>query len=659
MAAQENKARVLYFLDELFNRKNVDAVEQLASASIAAHFNRSSATFQFLSAFPDLELTIDDVLTDGEWVVCRSSWRATHRGPYLHLGPTGKRVSGRRTDTFRVVNNIIVEAQQHWDALSLIQQLEAGRASKEVQAQRYEEPVLAVNEIQGNVLPGFHTRFQTLLFVTLTAPKQAQRWLLYLMPHITTLAEVLAARRSERMAQPAPVWLNIVFSYGGLHKLSTEAQHFTDPAFKEGMPQRSVLLGDPGDHHAEGNCRNWVVGALGTIPDLCLLVASDDPMQLHDMVRRIEGELPHSLHVAYKQQGAAPPPPRHEYEHSGFRDNISQPGVRGRLSATPDDLLTPRHDPLHPHEGKPGQTMIWPGEFVFGYPGQDPLSKHKPSAVANAGPTWGRNGSFLVIRRLRQNLDGFRTFVASTTTALAAQHPSLRDLTPDQLAAKLMGRWPSGAPLTRAPNGDNAALAHNNFANNDFRYVRPRPPLVGETAEHHAARAWPPAPADDVGLMCPHAAHVRRAYPRDDATADISEAQIETHRLLRRGIPYEASPGEPYERGLLFMAYQTSIERQFEFVTRGWLNNPHFRDNGDGYDPIAGQHSEGRGTRQRYCTIPIQNAEGSITRIMIDLPFDWSIPTGGGYFFAPAISALRYLATCALPGTAPHQEARR
>lgn len=653
MSAAENKACVHRFLEEIFNRKNVDAAAHLASASVAAQFDRASAIFELLSAFPDFELTVEALLNDGEWVVCRSSWHATHLGTYLHLPPTGKRVSGRRTDTFRVVSGTILDVRQHWDALGLVQQLGAARASSpgELPA-AYEEPILASEEIQGNVIPGFHARFQTLLFVRFVVPEQAQAWLRTLAPRITTLADMYRSHAARAPEDARRVLVNIVFSYPGLRKLTAEAAFFTDPAFKEGMPQRSVLLGDPTDPRARGYCRNWLVGGPGAIPDACVLLASEAAESLGPFVSRLVYELPPGVQLMYEQPAAANAPPRHEYEQFGFRDNISQPGVRGRLSVAPDEPFQARHDPSNPHEGKPGQHMIWPGEFVFGYPAQDPLSKLKPGVVANAGPAWGRNGSYLVLRRLHQNLDGFRQFLQTAAPALAARHAALRDLTPDVLAAKLMGRWPSGAPLTRAPRRDDPELAYNSYANNDFRYVQPREALRGDTPEHMAARAYAPAPADDIGLICPHAAHVRRAYPRDDATAEISEAQIETHRLLRRGVPY-GSAETPHDRGLLFMAYQTSIERQFEFITRGWLNNPHFRDSGDGYDPISGQHSEGRGIRERFCILPVRNDNGSVTRIRLELPFDLAIPTGGGYFFAPAISALRYLSTCRLPTAEP------
>ena len=92
-----------------------------------------------------------------------------------------------------------------------------------------------------------------------------------------------------------------------------------------------------------------------------------------------------------------------------------------------------------------------------------------------------------------------------------------------------------------------------------------------------------------------------------------NEADTETHRLMRRGIPF----GDPFDptvlpddgnRGLLFLAYQTSIEDQFEFVIKNWVNNPDFKDPGSGHDPILGQ-SDKTGDRERFFSVKLANGE--------------------------------------------------
>jgi deferrochelatase/peroxidase EfeB len=109
---------------------------------------------------------------------------------------------------------------------------------------------------------------------------------------------------------------------------------------------------------------------------------------------------------------------------------------------------------------------------------------------------------------------------------------------------------------------------------------------------------------------------------------------------MRRGIPYgESVLGVPSptpeqlaaDRGLIFVSYQASIVAQFETVLRRWANRPNLPRPG-GHDPIIGQNARGGG-RQRF----VEFADGK--RCILDA--EWVIPTGGEYFFAPSVSAVR------------------
>src|SRR5919202_147412 len=277
-----------------------------------------------------------------------------------------------------------------------------------------DEPVLAVSNIQGNILGGFNKDFQTLLFLKIVNVPNFKSWLSSLIPFIATAEEVLAfnrlfkeirKRRGESRTVQA-TWINIALSFNALKQLKADATDFTDEAFKEGLAGRSHDLGDPTDPQAEGNKHNWVVGGPNNEADVVLIVASDDRNDLFAEVARIEqsiyaartneGKPSHSgVQIIYKQHGAILPPPLKGHEHFGFLDGVSQPGLRGRVSNAPNDVLTPRQNPENPEQGKPGQDLLWPGEFVFGYPGQDPEAKKItiPGAVVEAGPEWAKDGS--------------------------------------------------------------------------------------------------------------------------------------------------------------------------------------------------------------------------------------------------------------------------
>jgi len=539
-----------------------------------------------------------------------------------------------------------------------------------------DEPLLAMDNIQGNGIVGFNKDFQTLLLLKIVNVPEFKRWLRSIIPFIATASEVLAFnrlfkairnRRGDSLTIQA-TWINIAFSFHALTLLMEDADTFTDEAFKQGLAARSAGLGDPIEPDAEGNPENWVIGGPGDEADVILIVESDDRDDLLAEVARVEHSLfPTRLHggriirsgavIVFKQRGASLPQPLTGHEHFGFLDGVSQPGLRGRISDNPTDVLTFRQNPNDRDQGKPGQDLLWPGEFVFGYPGQDPTSAEitEPGPISEAGPAWAKDGSFVVFRRLRQDVEAFREFVNETAFQLG--------LSPELVGAKLVGRWASGAPILRAPEADNRALADDDCANNNFEFEEETDPILPEQKESpidctdeipnsHPPALFPPSEGDPEGLICPFAGHIRKAYPRDDTSTtlpDTSEVTTQTHRILRRGIPF----GEPLrhipffdfgERGLIFLAYQTSIVEQFEFILKQWVNNPDFKEPTAGHDLIIGQNNTPGADRERQFTITftrngVEHSEVISTRV------DWVIPTGGGYFFSPSIAALELFAT--------------
>jgi len=230
----------------------------------------------------------------------------------------------------------------------------------------------------------------------------------------------------------------------------------------------------------------------------------------------------------------------------------------------------------------------------------------------------------MVFRRLEQKVPEFRKFVAARAARLGMDS--------ELLGARMVGRWKSGAPLEPAPLRDNPALGRDSKRNNDFDY--------GE---------------DPYQRKCPYAAHIRKVYPRDDAPGGEAEAQ--THRILRAGIPFgpEVAPNETttsHSRGLMFACYQTSIERQFEFIQRSYANDPGFvsgkvRPGGagpakPGADPIIGQAA---GNGALSMDEPFPNYPGGSRRTTLEMPDQFVLLTAAGYFFMPSITALRTVLT--------------
>ena len=510
----------------------------------------------------------------------------------------------------------------------------AGTAARAAAAAGADQKPLALDNIQGNILGGFNKDHQRFLFFRLGRPVAARRWLAELVDDVATSGEVASfnhlfkrarARRGSEADVPTSRWLNVAFTHDGLAALGVKDRDLARfPAdFREGMAARAARLGDV-DQSAPST---WVGPFASRRVHGVLILAADDAAALDQLARKQRRTMTAAgIDVVFDQAGLTrEDQPGHE--HFGFRDGISQPGIRG---------FTQPQNPDDPDQGQPGQDLLWPGEFVLGYPTQV-AAEHPdhpggvnpdPGPDAANGPTWTADGAYLVFRRLTQDVVGFRSFVDETARA--------QGVSSEQLGAKIVGRYPSGAPLEHTedqaagldttagdPSADDPSLLDDHRINN-FEF------------------------GDDVdGTVVPLAAHIRKTYPRDDATPTGGESDTQTHRVLRRGIPFGLSydeeaattspagahPAYPEDRGLLFVSYQTSIARQFEFVQRDWVNNPDAPGTGAGHDLVIGQADA-----TRTFSLPGGKPDH------ITLMERFVTTSGGAYLFQPSISALRQLA---------------
>jgi len=476
---------------------------------------------------------------------------------------------------------------------------------------------LDLKDIQGDVLIGLQKDAENFIFfkvVDVAAFKTLVRG--YILRRTTSSErtkqwELLIQRRKGLGQRIFGSFhgLNLGFTNDGMTQLIRGSRPKLDPAFERGAGHDDTIriLHDPPRVA-------WLPKFVSDRIDGVFLITGPNRssvMSQSDELRRLLGS---SIKVVYSETGNTRPGAERGHEHFGFLDGISQPGIRG---------LTPASNPIYkPNEGLPGQDLLWPGEFVFGYPSQHPNDPVKEGAPPEMAAPWMRNGSYMVFRRLEQKVPEFRRFVQQQAARLG--------MDPQLLAARMVGRWKSGAPLELAPLRDNLGLGGDERRSNDFEF--------GD---------------DRFQRKCPYAAHIRKVYPRDDVT--LAEAQ--RHRIIRAGIPFgpEVAPGETtttsQSRGLMFVCYQTSIGRQFEFIQSHYANNPDFvagkqRPGGGlvtpGFDPIIGQ-APGNGAREM--DEPFPNYPAGSRRTTLTIPEQFVKLTAAAYFFMPSITALRTVLT--------------
>jgi Dyp-type peroxidase family len=517
------------------------------------------------------------------------------------------------------------------------------------------EERLELADIQGAVVPGFKKDHAAVIALRISDVAGCKTWLKARAADVARADEVLAfnrlftqirMRRGTEALAPKATWISISFSADGLSLLRSpeEITAAFDDAFLDGMFQSA--LGDPPPEQ-------WTTGGTpDQVPHILVVVAADDATDLTAAVARLDATIadtgptggPALQSMGPPRLGSTLPGALRGHEHFGFKDGISQPAIRGLASGDPQDFVDARElaadDPNQEMFAEPGRPLVWPGQFLIGYNRQDRLDFLEPHAPFEPRVPWQRNGSYLVYRRLQQNVHAFWRFCRDG--AAAAGERTGRTMTSEAFASLLVGRWPSGAPLVRTPAADDPELAAADTVNNDFLFSEATP-LVTLADGTVPGSGFPPPQPDPNGRLCPFVAHIRKVNPRDDPTDTSGPRQTRTRLSLRRGIPY-GPPKDParlleddgVDRGLLFMSYQASIENQFEFVVKTWVNlpnSPHDSDPPAGHDPLIGQSRGARFVRLPRDPDPPDDE--------VPLPADpWVVMTGGGYFFTPAVSAL-------------------
>jgi Dyp-type peroxidase family len=378
----------------------------------------------------------------------------------------------------------------------------------------------------------------------------------------------------------ANTWASVALTYEGFKALGVPQESLDSFSweFRQGMAARAHDLGDTGESEPE----NWEKPLGSKDVHVIIVAVSPDEEHLETVLERARKSYREmsGIEAIWRQNCHALPT---ETEPFGYRDGISHPAIEG--SGIPGS--NPKEQPLKA------------GEFVLGYPDEiGGIQKTVPEVL-------GRNGTYIVFRKLHQRVAEFRRY-------LKANSDSAED--EELIAAKMMGRWRSGAPLALCPFHDDPELGADPRRNNDFLFRED----------------------DPTGFKTPCGSHIRRSNPRDAQIAGVPRI----HRMIRRGtaygplLPEGVLEDDGVDRGLMFAFVGAHLGRQFEFVQSEWINNGIFFGGGEDKDPIAGSNGGGgaftlprRPVRKRFQGLP-----------------NFVVTRGGEYCFMPSLSALRWLA---------------
>lgn len=447
-----------------------------------------------------------------------------------------------------------------------------------------------LSDLQGNILKG-HGRDHTInLFVRFEAAgAERVRGLLRELGHEipSALDQLTGAQLYKATKRSAGVFTAVLLSASGYRKLGVGELLPVGDAFRAGMKQRQAELADPAP-------ADWEQTFAGDVDAMILLAEDDIPtlQRASDNLRARIQALGGAVVVTGTEVGRAQrnKEDNQGIEHFGYVDGRSQPLMLD------EDIAK---------EAANGGIDQWNPTI--------PLSQ-----VLVPCPGGGLEvslGSFFVFRKLEQNVRGFKVHEETLAQELKTQSGT----DPGELAgAYVVGRFENGTPTIKSAI---EVPLHGKPVPNNFNYD-----------------------TDGAGLRCPFAAHIRKTNPRDK-TIDSN-----VHLMARRGIPFGERTDDPNDGqidnkpeggvGLLFMAYQSSIEGQFEFTQKAWANSPSFHFNAPqqpvGIDPVIGQPDHG--SPQRY---PLKYGVGPLSD-----PFDFSgfvRMKGGEYFFAPSRSFLQRL----------------
>ncbi|SDH78430.1 Dyp-type peroxidase family [Paraburkholderia steynii] len=446
-----------------------------------------------------------------------------------------------------------------------------------------------LNDLQGNILKGHGRTYTSNLFVAFdkTKAQAARQFVASVGDDVNAaLDQLLDAEAFRKSGVSGGTFIAFMLTAKGYDALGCTNAKPVDEAFEKGMKARD--LGD-------SKFTEWESHFAAEIHAMILIGSANEGTRNTErdkMAARINATAGAAtlLNPGFGEDGhVMKNDDDHGIEHFGYVDGISQP------LALQEDIDEARKNA--------GGTFIW-----------DPTIKLSQLLVPCPGGKLNVSfGSFFVFRKLEQDVRGFKTHEKNVSDSLTKKHKPSRDV---DVGASVIGRFENGVPFALTPDEKGLAV---DPPNNNFDFAN-----------------------DPNGLKCPFAGHIRKSNPRSDVDKSKS------HLMARRGIPYGARSDNPNDEqldnkptggvGLLFMAYQSDIAKQFEFAQQKWVNNPDFSEPGTGRDGVIGQPKGPSGQRWTVEWGEKLSDGGE------DEQFSGFVTLKGGeYFFAPSITFLKSL----------------
>jgi Dyp-type peroxidase family len=433
--------------------------------------------------------------------------------------------------------------------------------------------ILELDDIQSGVLRPRPSPFAATYIALRIDDRPSGRELLRKISRVVSHASAPQSPLSD-------TWVSVALTCTGLNALGVPRSAIDSMAweFRQGMASRATELGDVGESAPE----HWEAPFQTSNVHVVVVAVSPTKEQLDAALARArktyEGMT--GIEAIWRQDCHALPDDKEPF---GYKDGISHPAIEG--SGIPGS--------------NPKEAPVKAGEFVIGYRDEmNGLQKTEPEIL-------GKNGTYVVFRKLHQRVAEFRKYIKANSDG-----PTNEEFT----AAKMMGRWRSGAPLALCPFHDDPKLGEDPKRNNDFLFEED----------------------DPRGMITPGGSHIRRTNPRDAKIAGVARI----HRMIRRGtaygpmLPEGVLEDDGVDRGLMFAFVGAYIGRQFEFVQSQWINDGIFFGADRDKDPVIGSMGPEEGF-----TIP----QKPLRKRLKGIP-RFVVTRGGEYCFMPGIKALKWIA---------------